>query len=121
MGSNELVAWPGTRVGWPVPSVFVEDRRHNPVRGALVKFTASSGSSVKNATALTDVWGMAFSGGWVLGPEEGTYLLTATVDGLEPVVFRGTAHKGVISDVYQLETIGGRTLPAERMSSISCG
>jgi hypothetical protein len=118
VGNTEGRVWPGKAVTTMLPTVYVHDQFGSAMGGVLVKFTPSGSSTVRNATLLTEKYGTAQSGAWVMGAEEGVYTLTATVEGLPPVVFRAIAHKGVIIDAYKLLTIGGRELPEKEYGII---
>ncbi len=62
------------------PSVIVRDRFNNPVNGASVFFSVSSGGgSVTGVGATTNPLGIATVGSWTLGPAVGANRLTALV------------------------------------------
>jgi adhesin/invasin len=63
----------------PAPSVTVTDAVGNPIAGAMVSFTVSSGT-VSTAKVRTDAKGRA-STKWTLGTRVGTQTLTASVAG----------------------------------------
>ena len=78
------------------PAVRVVDSYANPVPGVSVTFAVTSGGGqVSGATAVTGADGVATVGSWVMGSQEGSNTLTATVagDGVtgSPVVFTATA------------------------------
>jgi hypothetical protein len=81
-------------VGQPVdvaPAVLVLNQRGDPLPNVDVDFAVSAGGgSVTGAAATTDASGIATVGSWTLGTE-GAQSLTATVTGLDPVVFGATA------------------------------
>ena len=61
------IALPGTALGVK-PQVKVSDVHGNPVPGVMVTFVVEEGGgSVLGGVAITDVAGIAESGGWVLG------------------------------------------------------
>lgn len=79
------VALPGAEVSTP-PAVRVEDRFRNRVPGFPVAFqVAEGGGAVTGANTVTDSAGVAYLGGWRLGPQPGPNRLTVTVAGVEPV------------------------------------
>lgn len=89
---NGQTTVPGTPVA-VAPRVMVRDAFGNPVQGATVQFTVTSGGgSVTNATRTT-VGGAAEVGSWTLGAAIGTNTLTASFPGtaVPPVVFTATA------------------------------
>jgi len=89
----------GTAVGTP-PSVRVTDAGGNPVAGAQVSFSITSGNgTVAPQSAATNAQGLATVTSWTLGPVAGTQQLTATVTGLTPVVFSATATAGAASQM----------------------
>ncbi len=89
----------GTAVGTP-PSVKVTDAGGNPVAGAQVTFSITSGNgTVAPQAAATNAQGLATVTSWTLGPVAGTQQLTATVTGLTPVVFSATATAGSASQM----------------------
>lgn len=64
------------------PAVLVRDGANNPVAGAIVRFTVTSGGgTVLGDTALTDANGRAAAGEWIMGTSPGTNTLRATVSG----------------------------------------
>jgi adhesin/invasin len=102
----------------PVPQVRVTDANGNPVAGVSVAFAASTGSTVANATQVTSADGVASATSWTLGTTAQDYTLTATVAGLAPVTFTGTARPGpaanVVAQAGDNQTAQvGRTLPVE--------
>lgn len=97
---NGQTAGRGAAVAVPA-RVRVLDAFGNPVAGAGVLFTVTSGGgSVAGPNQATDNFGFAQPTSWTLGPENGTNTLTATFPGttLAPVVFTATAvNAGTIS------------------------
>ncbi len=91
--SASLVGTVGTAVS-PLPSVRVTDAGGNPVSGAQVTFTASSGATISGAIKLTDANGLATVDGWTLGSAARNYAVTATSGALTPVVFTAAAQPG---------------------------
>ena len=101
-----------------VPSVRVVDANGNPVAGASVTFTASTGSNVVGGTKTTNAAGVAAPDGWQLGTTTGAYTLSATVGSLTPVVFTATARAGAAATMSIVagnnqSAIVGRTLPID--------
>jgi hypothetical protein len=89
----------------PPPSIKVEDAAGLAVPGVPVTFaiTAGGGTTV-GGSALTDATGVASIVSWRLGPARGVQALTATVDGLAPVVFQAKALAG---SPYSIRRIAG--------------
>ncbi|HEY0930478.1 MAG TPA: hypothetical protein VGE27_11215 [Gemmatimonas sp.] len=83
----------------PIPQVRVTDAGGNPVSGASITFTASTGSNVVGGTKTTDANGLAAPDGWQLGNAAQNYTLTASSGTLSTVVFTATARAGAISQV----------------------
>ena len=77
----------------PVPQVRVADASGNPVSGATVTFTGSTGSTVvpTGGTKTTDANGLAAPDGWVLGTTVANYTLTAAVSGAPSLVITAAA------------------------------
>jgi hypothetical protein len=69
------------------PCVLVTGSGGQPVAGVTVNFTVSGGGAVQFPIATTDASGIACSGAWQIGPKVGSNVVTATVEGLEPVSF----------------------------------
>lgn len=82
------------------PSVVVRNQSGNPVAGATVVFTVTSGGgSVSSATALTNASGVATAGTWTLGTTSGTQTLTAATGSLAPVTFTATVAPGAAASL----------------------
>ncbi|MEO5824469.1 MAG: hypothetical protein ABIR59_01125 [Gemmatimonadales bacterium] len=80
----------GTAVG-AAPSARVVDANGNPVAGVSVVFAVmSGGGSVSGPTQVTNVSGVATSGGWILGSTAGANTLAASSPGLAAVMFSAT-------------------------------
>lgn len=81
-------------VGQPVtvpPAVLVLNGRGDPLADVTVTFAVSEGDgSVAETSVTTDASGLASPSAWTLG-SEGSHGLTATVEGLDPLVFTATA------------------------------
>jgi adhesin/invasin len=77
------------------PSVLVEDANGNPVPGASVTFTPTSGGgSVTGSPATTNASGIATVGSWILGGTPGANTLDATLAALPAVTFTATGVGG---------------------------
>jgi len=81
------------------PSVTVEDTNQALLAGVNVTFAVTGGGgTVTGASQVTDASGKATVGEWVLGPNNGSNTLTATVAGSgitgNPVTFRATGTGG---------------------------
>ena len=75
---NGQIATVGTPVDVP-PAVKAVDEKGQPIPGATVTFTVTSGGgSVESAEAMSGKDGIATIGGWTLGPITGENVLTAS-------------------------------------------
>jgi adhesin/invasin len=116
VGSSSITGTVGALVT-PIPSVRVLDAQGNPIAGASVVFTASTGSNVVNGTKTTDANGIAAPDGWQLGTTAQNYTLTATSGTLSTVI-TAAARPGaatqmqIVAGNNQSATVG-RTLPIE--------
>jgi len=73
------------------PKVRVSTVSGTPLSGITVRWEGEIGvASVTPATSVTNAQGEATTA-WTYGDEAGAQQLTATVEGLTPVVFTGTA------------------------------
>lgn len=82
---------PGAAAGSP-PAVLVRDQSGAPMAGAVVTFAATTGGgSVFPASVTTGPDGLARAASWILGPDPGDNVVTATTAGLVPVTFRASA------------------------------
>jgi len=102
----------------PTPSVRIVDANGNPVAGATVNFTGSTGSTVIGGTQTTDANGVATVTGFQLGTAAGNYTLTASSGTLTPLVFTiaarpTTAASLTIAGGNQQSAISGRPLDVE--------
>lgn len=87
----------GTAVS-TLPSVIVKDASNNPVSGVSVTFSVTSGNgAVTGPSATTGSNGIATAGGWTLGPNAGTNVLTATSGTLPPVTFLATGNPATVA------------------------
>ncbi|HEU0012622.1 MAG TPA: Ig-like domain-containing protein [Longimicrobium sp.] len=77
------------------PAVRVTDEGGRALADVPVTFAvALGGGSVAGGAAVTDGDGIARAGGWTLGTTAGANVLTATVAGLDPVVFTAQGTPG---------------------------
>jgi hypothetical protein len=97
VGANALTARAGETLSAP-PAVILTDQRSRALANTLVTWqTGASSGSIDIDTVRTDATGRAAIGRWTLGPIVGLQTLTATVSGVEPVVFRVTVSAGAAS------------------------
>lgn len=74
------------------PAVQVRDAFGNAVPGALVQFAVTEGAgAVTGATAASDSSGIARVTRWTMGTRTGPNRLTASLPGVQPVMFSATA------------------------------
>jgi adhesin/invasin len=93
------------------PMVVVRDAGGNPIQNASVSFTVTAGGGqVGSSTATTDSQGRASAGSWVLGPQAGTHMVTASVPGAGSVQFTAVATAGVAT---QLNMVAGNNQTAQ--------
>ncbi|MFN2635661.1 MAG: Ig-like domain-containing protein [Gemmatimonadaceae bacterium] len=77
------------------PSVTVKDANGNPVSGASVTFSVTSGGgTVTSGSQTTNSSGVATVAGWTLGTTAGPNSLSATSGSLSPAVFTATGTAG---------------------------
>lgn len=77
------------------PSAKVSDQSGNPMQGVTVHFAVTSGGgSVTGEAGVTNEFGIATVGSWILGEPLGVNTMTATIQGLAPVVFTATGVPG---------------------------
>ncbi|HEY0016022.1 MAG TPA: Ig-like domain-containing protein [Longimicrobium sp.] len=77
------------------PAVRVSDNRGRGLVGVQVTFAVTGGEGTVAASSLTDAGGVAVAANWVMGVLAQENTLTASVPGLQPVVFRATAAPGL--------------------------
>lgn len=88
------------------PSVLVLNERGDPLPDVDVHFAVSAGGGSASDTAMvTGADGIASVGSWTLGPA-GPQSLTATVEGLDPVVFSATAEAAAACGASVPYTLG---------------
>ena len=96
-------------VAAPAPealTVLVTDRFGNPVPDVEVTFSAADGSgSIEPAVARTRMDGIA-TATWTLGRKAGPQTATATVQGLDPLVFSALANPGPATLVKRISGDG---------------
>lgn len=92
-------------VGQPLAnsiSVTVLSDNGSPVAGAFVSWTVQSGGgSISVTSSSTDSLGVA-SVSWTLGTVAGADTLTATVNGLTPLVISATANPGAVASLVKV-------------------
>jgi hypothetical protein len=97
-----LVGTVGLALAVP-PAVRVTDAYQNFIPGATVAFDVTAGGgTVTGDTAVTDIFGRAAVGGWVLGTVTGANTLRASVSGLPRITFTVTARSGPAASVRKL-------------------
>lgn len=90
------------------PQVRVLDDAGSPVRDVTVTFAVQSGGgTVTGATPKTSNTGYASVGSWTLGAAGGVNTLTATVTGLEPVMFSATGIAPTAAPANVVAYVGG--------------
>ncbi len=87
------------------PSVKVSDLDNNGIPGVTVTFALGTGAStLSGTTPVTDAAGVAMLGSWTLGAAQGSYTVTASVNGLggSPLTFTAntTTSQFSISLIY---------------------
>jgi hypothetical protein len=103
------------------PTVVVRDQSGARIRGVAVTFEITDGGgSVVTRDAVSDTAGQATCGKWVLGPEPGTNTVRASIAGIPLsntaqgasfVFFSAIGSLARVTLVFDLVTIGGRSLP----------
>jgi adhesin/invasin len=87
-GTNITAVVGSALSGNNLPAVLVTDASNNPVSGAQVTFSVTSGGgSVTGATQTTNAQGIATVGGFTLGTGVGTNIVSANVQGVGSTVF----------------------------------
>jgi hypothetical protein len=88
---SAYVTPPTLRV-WQIAPANLPGPAQRPAVGISVRFRVTAGGgSVGDTIVVTDETGLATCGSWLLGRDPGINTVTATVDGLEPVVFTTSA------------------------------
>ena len=106
--SSLIITGPAGQAALERPSVVVRDENGNPMGGASVVFSVTSGDgAVSGATVTTGADGVATVGTWTLGQTAATNTVDATVAGLAAVTF--TANAGDPCKVTPGYTIGAST------------
>ncbi len=94
------------------PTVMAVDQSGKPLINVSVSFVlASGGDTVANASVTTDSLGLARSGEWRLGEIPGMNTLVASIASGASVTFTAIGQLSKVIASYDLETIGGKTLP----------
>ena len=109
----------GTAVAIP-PSVVVRDSANNPVSGIIVTFSGTG--VVVGAAATTNAAGVAAVKSWSLLDAGGGNYLTATVPGLDYVVFHATGTSGAIglnATTIAASTAVGSTSEIDRIVNVT--
>lgn len=89
------------------PQVQILDAKGKGIRGLRVRWrTGAASGVVANDSILTDASGIASSGGWTLGTSAGLQTLTATADGLSPIVFTANVAAGPVANLVRLSQDG---------------
>lgn len=80
----------------PISPTVVVTSGGAPAAGVVVRFAVQQGAggSVQFANVTTDASGTASAGTWLLGAYPGTHTVTASVEGLAPVVFSASVGPG---------------------------
>ena len=90
--SSLIITGPAGTAALERPSVLVRDENGDPLGGASVVFTVTSGDgAVSGATVNTGANGVATVGAWTLGQTASTNTVDATVAGLPAVTFTANA------------------------------
>ena len=106
--SSLIITGPAGQAALERPSVVVRDENGDPMAGASVVFSVTSGDgAVSGATVTTGATGVATVGVWTLGQTASTNTVDATVAGLPAVTF--TANAGDPCKVTPDYTIGSNT------------
>jgi hypothetical protein len=104
--SSLIITGPAGTAALERPSVIVRDENGNPLAGATVVFSVTSGDgAVSGASVTTGSDGVATVGTWTLGPTASTNTVDATVAGLPAVTF--TANAGDPCKVTPAYSVGG--------------
>ena len=99
-GNNVNGAVGSALSGTSLPAVLVTDANNNPVAGATVTFTATTGGgTVTGGTQTTNAQGVATIGGFTLGTAVGPNIVTANVAGVGSTTFTITGQPGAPSQV----------------------
>jgi len=114
IASSDLTASgdPGAAVA-SAPTVWVADSSgFSPIAGVRVTFTVTAGGgTVRTSLAVSDAAGIASSGSWQLGEAAGTNTVVASAPGLPSVTFTATGLPRHLIAKFELQTMGGQSLP----------
>ncbi|HEU0012621.1 MAG TPA: hypothetical protein VFQ45_03020 [Longimicrobium sp.] len=114
----------GTPVALP-PAVVVFDTAGQPMSGVTVTFAVTQGGGTLGATsAVTNAFGLAHAGSWILGTTAGVNNVRASVPGLQPVSFHALGEAGGPTSITKLSGDGqtgaaGTLLPAPLMLKLA--
>jgi len=90
------------------PEVEVRDRFANLVPKVTVSFAITAGDGVlQNTSAVTDNYGHASAGSWIVGSTPGSNQATASVPGIAPLAYDVAVLDPATIRWYSLESIGG--------------
>lgn len=96
---------------YSIPEVVVRNRSGASLTGIPVSFTVTlGGGSVSGTTVRSGLEGRASAGRWILGPNPGTNVVTATADGFGSVQFTAEAIAAP-TGVFELAAINDQRLP----------
>jgi len=88
------------------PQVQILDAKGKGIQGLRVRWRVATGSGgVANDSTLTDPAGVALSGGWTLGTVAGAQTLTATADGVAPIIFTAQVAPGPAAGFTRLSAV----------------
>ncbi|HEY8468050.1 MAG TPA: Ig-like domain-containing protein [Longimicrobiales bacterium] len=99
------------------PAVLVTDRFGNPVPEVEVAFAVAAGNgSIEPAVTRTGLDGIARAT-WTLGTRAGPQTATATVPGLEPLVFSAQAQPGPVNSIRRISGDGQAATVGESLAA----
>ncbi|HEV8198370.1 MAG TPA: leishmanolysin-related zinc metalloendopeptidase [Gemmatimonadales bacterium] len=82
------------------PAVRAARPDNSPLPGVPVTFSVTGGGgTIQGPSVVTDVDGIARATGWILGAAPGANQVTATVQGVPPVIFTATGVPGVATSI----------------------
>lgn len=89
------------------PQVQILDAKGRGIKGLRVRWkTGPNSGVVTNDSSLTDASGIASPGVWTLGTAAGTQTLTATADGVSPIVFTAQVAAGPVANLVRVSPDG---------------
>lgn len=105
-GGSQVTGTVASLVGTS-PQVQILDAKGRGIKGLKVRWRVGTNSGgVGNDSTVTDASGIALSGGWTLGTAAGTQTLTATAEGIAPVVFTAQVAPGPAVNLVRLSPEG---------------